>query len=845
MPQKNSADIIFQTSFFDKFPVPIWIYNKLTKRFIYLNKEALSKIGYLKDEFLNLKFDKIVQTGAKGKKQSQSDSYNITTKSGEFLAAMVSSLNIPENADLQMDVLTIVFSKDDKFDSESESVSILEKNLLENKRQLELLKKIQTIFQTSHDLSSVFKNVYEILHEYLGGLENIRVNLFLYDKEQNGLISEEYFGLSRFGKKGHAQPIGYSISGICFKEARPIIINDCSKTDLIPKKYVNQLKLKSSVSVPIIFKGNPTGVLRIDDLKSKNAFQNSDVELFMLIAEQLGVVIENARLIEQQKEALESIEMVDKIYRETIANAQGLAYSFNFETQDYEFIAEECKQIFGIPAEKFTREKLNEIIKERVVVDPLGPFDIHEYKKLFEEGLRDRFQVHFKIIMPDGERKWISDFALPIKDTETGVVKGYHGIMEDITVQKRNELVNEVLLQISSAIHSASTLDELYPLIHQALSKIIDTQNFYIALLDSGKKLISFPYANDLHDPPPWESIPSSNPESLTAMLLKEQQTVLYYEEDLNKIFEKGENEIWGIWAKCWLGATLSIKGVPIGVIGVQSYDDPYCYNEEDRVFLQSVAEQVAIAVASKQSEDEIKKKNEQLRQSNREKDKLFSIVAHDLRSPFHSILGLTEIMMEDAAILEKTEIEDYSKEIHKSASALFKFLENLLLWARMQQGAITVEPSANELKKMVDRNIEFLTNNLNWKKIEIINKISAGIFVIADSEIFNIILRNLISNAVKFTHRGGRIEIFSSSEISGFVTVSVKDNGIGVSKSNLDKLFRIDAKVSTAGTEGESSSGLGLLLCKELIEKMGGKIWAESKPNSGSTFHINIPAEK
>lgn len=845
MPQKNSTDMIFQTSFFDKFPVPVWIYNKLTQRFIYLNKEALSKIGYLKDEFLNLKFDELVQTKGSGKKSSQKGYYKIRTKSGQFITAEVSSIKIPKNADLQMDLLTIVFSKYDKVDSEPQSLKNLEKTLVENKKQLELLKKIQTIFQTSHDLSSVFKNVYDILHDYLGGVENVRVNLFLYDREQDGLISEEYFGLSRFGKKGLAQPIGYSISGICFKEARPIIINDCTNTDLIPPKYVKQLKLKSSVSVPIIFKGTPTGVLRIDDLKRKNAFQNSDVELFILIAEQLGVVIENARLIEQQKEALESIEKVDKIYRETIANAQGLAYSFNFETQEYEFIAEECKQVLGISAEKFTREKLNEIIKERIVVDPLGPFDIKEYNKLFEEGLRERFQVHFKIITPAGERKWISDFALPIKDTETGIVKGYHGIMEDITVQKRNELVNEVLLLISSAIHSASTLDELYPLIHQALSKIIDTQNFYIALLDSGKKLISFPYASDLYDPPPWESIPSSNPGSLTAKLLKEPQTVLYYEEDLNKIFNKDKNEIWGVMAKCWLGATLSVKGVSIGAIGVQSYDDPYCYSEEDRVFLQSVAEQVAIAVVSKQSEDEIKKKNEQLKQSNREKDKLFSIVAHDLRSPFHGILGLTEIMMEDAAVLEKEEIEDYSKEIHKSASALFKFLENLLLWARMQQGAITVEPSVNELKLMVDKNIEFLSNNFNWKNIEIVNKISAGISVVADSEIFNIILRNLISNAVKFTHRGGRIEIFSSSEFNGFITVSVRDNGIGISKSNLDKLFRIDAKVSTAGTEGESSSGLGLLLCKDLIEKMGGKIWAESKPNSGSTFHINIPAEK
>ncbi len=717
--------------------------------------------------------------------------------------------------------------------------------LFEKNRRLELLKELHNIFQSAHDLSSVFKSVYSFLHNYLGGSENVRVNLLLYDKEQNGLISEEYFGLSRFGKKELAQPIGHSISGRCFKESKVILVNDCTKTDLIPAEFVKSLNLKSVVSLPIIFKGSSIGVLRVDNLKEKNAFSEADVEFFSFIAEQLAIVIENARLIEEQNKALESVERVSKIYRDTISNAKGLAYSFDFEKNAYDYMAEESIEILGLPPEEVTRQKLQSVIKKHVVVDPDGPEDFDEYKKLFDEGKKKSFKVQFLITLPTGEKKWISDFALPILDEETGKMTGFQGIMEDITIQRRNELVNQVLLQLSAAIHSSGSLDELFHKIHDALSLIIETRNFYIALLDQDEKTITFPYSSDKYDPPPWEPIPMENSHSLTAELIKNPQARLLNEEYLNKRYQKEGHEYFGKMAKCWLGAALTINGKPIGAIAVQSYEDAHGYQEEDRLLLQSVAEQTAIAIERKRAEQEIKATNKELRRINSEKDKLFSIVAHDLRSPFHGIIGLTEILKEDAETLSAEEIVEFSSEIHRSAVSLHKFLENLLLWARMQRGLSTFNPKTINVFEIVENNITFHSNNAQLKNIMLENVSKKNLEVFADEETMNIILRNLISNAIKFTHRGGKIVIKSSEYDDDFVLISVKDSGVGISKNDLDNLFKVDAKVSSAGTEGESSSGLGLMICKDLIVNHGGKIWAESTPETGSTFHFTIPIAK
>lgn len=728
---------------------------------------------------------------------------------------------------------------------DKENVTKIITELENNKAKLEILHNLHTILQSSKDLTSIFRNVYSFCEKCYGGCKKNRFNLFIYDESRDGLVSENYFGIERFGNIGLPQPIGYSISGKCFQEGKLFVINNCLETDLIPERFVKELNLKTVAAVPVLYMGKPIGVLRVDNMENTFAFSEEDVELFILIADQLGLIIENVKLLEKQKKASEIIQDIDKIYRNTIANAQGIAYSFLMKNDYYDFISDKCEEVFGIPQNTISRTAVRKMVKETYIVDPRGPDDLKEYQNLFYKGERESYQVHLRIITPKGEKKWISDFSLPIKDPRTNEFIGFQGIIQDITHQKRNEQINLALLKISTAVHSANTLEELFPLIHNALSLIMDTTNFYIALLDKHKENITFPYAMDEIDTPPWEPIPLLNSQSLTAEILCSPKVLLLKEKELLERYETGQSKVWGIESKCWLGAPLTIKGDTIGAIAVQSYNDAECYKEEDKVIIQTLAEQVALSVERKQAEEALKKMNYELQKTNAEKDKFFSIIAHDFKSPFQGFLGMTQLMADEIEIFSYEELRNLGKSMNDQANNLYKLLENLLDWARMQRGTFNYLPERFDLFVLVFDNIEILNPRALQKGIELINKIPEGLNIFADKKMIDSVIRNLLTNAVKFSSKNGKVIVELKNTENEMIAVSVRDSGIGIPEKDLVRLFRIEEKVSTKGTDGEPSTGLGLLLCKEFIEKHKGNIKAESKVGQGSTFTFTLPIIK
>ncbi len=231
----------------------------------------------------------------------------------------------------------------------------------------------------------------------------------------------------------------------------------------------------------------------------------------------------------------------------------------------------------------------------------------------------------------------------------------------------------------------------------------------------------------------------------------------------------------------------------------------------------------------------------EKLERMNSEKDKFFSIIAHDLRSPFQGFIGLTQIMAEQINILSKSDLSEMSSELHKSANSLYKLLQNLLEWSQVQKGTIPFEPHSLPLSELVSQSRESLEQRAAQKGITIETRIPGSVMVYADEKMLNTVLRNLMSNAVKFTKKDGRVVISAKPIDGGMIEVSVTDTGIGMSEANVAKLFRLDHKVGRAGTEGEPSTGLGLLLCGEFVEKHGGRIWVDSRENVGSTFHFTV----
>jgi signal transduction histidine kinase/ligand-binding sensor domain-containing protein len=252
----------------------------------------------------------------------------------------------------------------------------------------------------------------------------------------------------------------------------------------------------------------------------------------------------------------------------------------------------------------------------------------------------------------------------------------------------------------------------------------------------------------------------------------------------------------------------------------------------------QQIGEQTEELMAQK---DELEKVNAHLKELNSTKDRFFSIIAHDLKNPFGTILGFAEILMMNYEKITDEKRKDFISIIFKSSQNLFNLLENLLLWSRSQTNSIRFEPVNFNLNVLIDENISLLQEMYQNKSIELIFNSSDKFDVFADRNMISTVIRNLLSNAIKFTRNNGKISISLIKEVTQ-VTVSVSDNGMGMTEAEAAQLFKVDVHHSREGTAGETGTGLGLLLCKEYIDKHQAKIWVESTVGKGSTFYFTVP---
>jgi signal transduction histidine kinase/ligand-binding sensor domain-containing protein len=233
--------------------------------------------------------------------------------------------------------------------------------------------------------------------------------------------------------------------------------------------------------------------------------------------------------------------------------------------------------------------------------------------------------------------------------------------------------------------------------------------------------------------------------------------------------------------------------------------------------------------------------KTSELYELNASKDKFFSIIAHDLKNPFNTIIGFSEMLTEEIKSGDIPKIKEYAGMINTSSVRTLRLLENLLEWANSQTGKILFNPMQVNLRDLLNEEFNMLNDMATGKNIELNLSIPDNLTIIADKNMIRTILRNLISNAIKFTHKNGKVGV--KAIIAGKqVEISVSDSGIGMTKETMAKLFRIDTNLSTRGTENEKGTGLGLFLCKEFVEKHGGKIWVESESGKGSIFKFTIP---
>lgn len=243
-----------------------------------------------------------------------------------------------------------------------------------------------------------------------------------------------------------------------------------------------------------------------------------------------------------------------------------------------------------------------------------------------------------------------------------------------------------------------------------------------------------------------------------------------------------------------------------------------------------------------KRQADELVIVNKELLTTNATKDKFFSIIAHDLKSPFNSIIGFSSLLKEQVRKKNYKAIDKYAAIIEQSSNRAMDLLLNLMEWAKSQTGRMEFNPEYIELEVLINETVTLYDAIAKQKQIKIkVSKSFRNQILFADKAMITTVLRNLFSNAIKFTHKKGEI-IISTEKKQGQLTVTVQDNGVGISNENIQKIFRIDTNYTSTGTNKEKGTGLGLILCKEFIDKHKGHIWADSEEGEGTSVSFTLP---
>jgi len=440
-------------------------------------------------------------------------------------------------------------------------------------------------------------------------------------------------------------------------------------------------------------------------------------------------------------------------------------------------------------------------------------------------------------VTKDGKQILCDWYNTPIIN-DNGEAIGVSSLVNDITQQEKTSKIQRALYKISESVNTISDINELYKEIHHIIEGLMTADNFYIAYYKEESELLTFPYFVDEED---TDSSSTKFGHGLTEYVIRTGKSSLVDIEMDNELIKKGEVTLTGPQSQIWLGVPLKIKEKIIGAMVVQDYYDKTTYGEEEKQVLIYVSEQIASAISKKMDEEELKRNSEELHELNKSKDKFFSIIAHDLRSPFYGLLGLTNILKSKYEELPPDETRAYLDELYSSTSNLYTLIENLLEWSRIQSGIMTFQPEEIDLKEHIEEVISVLHQTAQLKSISIESCIDNSFMIYGDRAMIRSLIQNLISNAIKFTHKGGNINISCNKINNEKVEVKVKDTGVGMSENKISKLFRIDENISSPGTNKEKGTGLGLLLCKEIVEKHGSSINVTSEIGKGTRFSFAL----
>ncbi len=538
-----------------------------------------------------------------------------------------------------------------------------------------------------------------------------------------------------------------------------------------------------------------------------------------------GVVTDISKQKEYENQIIREKAFLEHLYNSTpaaiaITNSSGILSMVN----------REFTNLFGFSPE----EAINRSINNLIVPDNL--------KEEAEDIDRKASEDVSNVIQTIRKNKSGNQIHVSLKATSIIInneVVAHLGIYRDITSERKGQLVQEILYNISTAALKQYDIKEIYPIIVSELSKIWDTNNFFIALYDKASETLSLPFFADEKDN--FYEIPTKN--TITGWVIKKDKSVLLKENDLRVLEDSGDIQLVGTPCKVWMGVPLKVDNSIIGVMCLQDYYDENKFSQDDLYILDFIANQIAIALQRRMMLDNLITARQKAEEAAQSKQIFMSTMSHEIRTPLNEVIGITNLLLQGNP---REDQMDFIKTLKFSGNHLLTLVNDVLDYNKMESGKIIFELTQFNLSEFLEEIMRSYSFRSKAKHLEFEIRKSdhVPIEVIGDPVRLNQILSNLLSNALKFTFHGSiTVTLKELDRISNQsrIEFSITDTGIGIPKDKHLMVFDSFTQASPDTTRHFGGTGLGLAICKKLIELQGGTISLDSEPNKGSTFRFII----
>lgn len=537
--------------------------------------------------------------------------------------------------------------------------------------------------------------------------------------------------------------------------------------------------------------------------------------------------IKIAEDITKQKHDLLKLQQSEESYRRLIETTSEGFWLINKQSKTIGVNKSLCKmlgysknEMLGKTPYDFVDDENYKIFQHQISISNNDKQRIYEIQLQKKDG-KNIFALFSATTMLDHENNFDGSFAF----------------VRDISEQKRSQLIQKILYNISKANTISDNLQTLISIIQKEVGKVVDTTNFYVALWNEKNDILSFPYYADQYD-----RFTTAKAEKTLTKYVIETKKPLLADIDLKRdLFEKGKLNYVGTRSKIWMGVPLKNEGEVFGVFAVQNYDDKEAYSKEDLSIMEIIADQISISIQRKQSEEALKRALAKATESDKLKSAFLQNISHEIRTPMNGLLGFTSLLKNSD--LSGEEQQEFVDIIMESGGRLLNTLDDIMNISMIETGQITTITSDFNVNKELEQQFELHKDETTKKGLEFVintDKSINEIILETDYDKFNSILSYLIRNAIKYTFKG-TIEVGFKIR-NDHLEFYVKDSGIGIPSDRLEAIFDIFVQADLAEVKAKEGSGLGLSITKAYVEILGGKIWAESTEGKGSTFYFTIP---